>query len=149
MASKHRMTPARRAALRKAQLASAAKRRRKSGNSASKSVRRAARQKARYYSSSARLPKNKKRIKKIVKRTAIAGAVGYGGLAVAAGAYAHHMGKNNPSHKKRHVAYGAAVGPGIAAHDLLSNTRVAKNRKLKKKLKKQYKSTYKSTKKRR
>lgn len=71
MARRHRMTPARRAALRKAQLASAAKRRRRSGNSASKSVRRAARQRSQYAKSSlevARANHRRRRNKRIDKK---------------------------------------------------------------------------------
>ena len=89
----HVMTPARRAALRKAQLASAAKRRRGGVGSAAK---RAVSQKAGYYGASANVAARrhvgskgfKQGAKKALKYTAIAGAAGgIGAAAIVAGGH--------------------------------------------------------------
>ena len=123
MARSHKMTPARRAALRKAQLASARKRRKR--NTVGSTVRRATRQRAQYASASLRTRTAKKRGRgrKVMRYTAI-GAVGLAAAVAAApnktsGRVQYSKVKSTASkgeprirgtHGKRSFAYGVKVG---------------------------------------
>ena len=89
----HTMTPARRAALRKAQLASAAKRRKYGvGYAAKRGATRGFQRGAANASAAFHSPSNRAKFKKGAKRIAKTGAVAAAGTALAVGAYGAGLG---------------------------------------------------------
>lgn len=134
MARSHTMTPARRAALRKAQLASARKRRKSGvGSSAKKAIR----QRASYARASASLPGAKNKRRKALKYT----AVGLGAATAAVSlAGAASVNKKINTHNKsgapkikgkqrmKYTAHGLGA-PAIVAHDAYRKRRAKKEYK--------------------